>query len=161
LQEPLTFYRLHDQNLFQFRVGDPVRMRRKLGVLACLASDLPMELAKIGITASAISIVMEPIRTSVSRMTLMLDGGLPWETYRVERADFYLSYQSVSLGYRLYKELSLLLALLLPPRLYYKLRTSYAERDLRRFRSWLGEPKPRAEVSEVVLSPGTSPGADR
>ena len=161
LPEPLTFYRLHDENLFQFRVGDPVRMRRKLRVLACLASDLPIQLAKIGITASAISIVVEPIRISVSRMMLMLDGGMPWQTYRVERAGFALSYQSVSLGYRIYKELSLLLALLLPPRLYYKFRTSYAERDLRRFRSWLGEPKPRAQVSEVLLSPGTSPGADK
>ncbi len=161
LPEPLTYYRLHDDNLFQFRVGDPIRMRRKLEVLACLASDLPIQLAKIGITASAISIVVEPIRISVSRMMLMLDGGMPWQTYRVERAGFALSYQSVSLGYRIYKELSLLLALLLPPRFYYKFRTSYAERDLRRFRSWLGEPKPRAQVSEVLLSPGTSPGADK
>ena len=117
LPEPLTYYRLHEDNLFQFRVGDPIRMRRKLEVLACLASNLPVQLARIGIAASAISIVVEPIRTSVSRIRLMLDGGMPWETYRVERDSFEMSYKSVSLGYRIYKELSLLLALFLPPRL--------------------------------------------
>ncbi len=160
LPEPLTYYRLHDDNLFQFRVGDPVRMRRKLEVLACLASNLPAQLRRIGITTSAISIVVGPIRTSVSRMRLMLDGGMPWETYRVERDSLEMSYKSVSLGYRIYKEISLLLALFLPPRLYYKFRTSYAERDLRRFRSWLGEPVPRAQVSEVLLNSGSPTGAD-
>jgi glycosyltransferase involved in cell wall biosynthesis len=161
LPEPLTYYRLHDDNLFQFRVGDPIRMRRKMDVLACLASELPAQLARIGITASAISIVVEPIRTSVSRMRLMLDGGMPWETYRVERDGFEMSYESVSLGYRIYKELSLLLALFLPPRLYYKFRASYAKRDLRRFRSWLGEPVPRAQVTEVLVNSGVSTGADK
>jgi glycosyltransferase involved in cell wall biosynthesis len=161
LPEPLTYYRLHDDNLFQFRVGDPIRMRRKMDVLACLASELPAQLARIGITRSAISIVVEPIRTSVSRMRLMLDGGMPWETYRVERDGFEMSYKSVTLGYRIYKELSLLLALFLPPRLYYSFRASYAERDFRRFRSWLGEPVPRAQVTEVLLNSGVSTGADK
>ena len=161
LPEPLTYYRLHDDNLFQFRVGDPIRLRRKMDVLACLASDLPAQLERIGVTTSAISIVVEPIRTSVSRMRLMLDGGMPWETYRVERDGFEMSYKSVSLGYRIYKELSLLLALFLPPRLYYKFRTSYAERDLRRFRAWLGEPVPRAQVTEALLNSGAPTGADK
>ena len=161
LPEPLTYYRLHDDNLFQFRVGDPIRIRRKMEVLACLASNLPVQLGRIGITTSAISIVVEPIRASASRMRLMLDGGMPWETYRVERDCFRMSYKSVSLGYRIYKELSLLLALLLPPRLYYKFRTSYAERNLRRFRSWLGEPVPRAQVTEVLLNSGATTGADK
>jgi glycosyltransferase involved in cell wall biosynthesis len=161
LPEPLTYYRLHDDNLFQFRVGDPIRLRRKMDVLACLASDLPAQLERIGITTSAISIVVEPIRTSVSRMRLMLDGGMPWETYRVERDGFEMSYKSVSLGYRIYKEISLLLALFLPPRLYYKFRTSYAERDLRRFRAWLGEPVPKAQVTEALLSSGAPTGADK
>jgi len=161
LPEPLTYYRLHEDNLFQFRVGDPIRMRRKLEVLACLASKLPVQLARIGIAASAISIVVEPIRTSVSRIRLMLDGGMPWETYRVEQDSFEMSYKSVSLGHRIYKELSLLLALFLPPRLYYKFRTSYAARDLRRFRSWLGDPVPRAQVTEILLNSGASKGGDK
>jgi hypothetical protein len=115
----------------------------------------------MGISKSAISIIVEPIRNSVSRMTLMLDGGTPWETYCVERAGFDLSYQSVTLGYRIYKEVSLLLALVLPPRLYYKFRTSYAERDLQRFRSWLGDPNPRARVHKLLLDSRVSTGAGK
>src|ERR1700723_63721 len=55
LPEPLTYYRLHEENLFQFRVNDPVRMRRKLEVLACLASTLPTQLARVGVVPSAVS----------------------------------------------------------------------------------------------------------
>ena len=161
LSEPLAYYRLHDENLFQFRVGDPIRMRRKMQVLKCLASDLPTQLSRLGISAEVIRIVVEPIRTSAHRIRLMLDGGMPWEAYCVERSDFALSYQSATVGYRIYKEISLLLALLLPPRLYYTLRTSYAERDLRRYRSWLGEPKARAQVQEVVLNSTTPTGAEK
>jgi len=161
LSEPLAYYRLHEENLFQFRVGDPIRMRRKMEVLTCLSSNLPTQLRKLGISTEAISIIVEPILTSVCRIKLMLDGGMPWDTYSVERAGFALSYQRVTVGYRIYKELSLLLALLLPPRIYYKLRTSYAERNLRRFRSWLGEPKPRAQVHEVPLHPTASSGSDK
>jgi hypothetical protein len=152
LSDALTYYRLHDENLFQFNVSDPVRMRRKLEVLACLVSSLPTPLTELGIPASAISLIVDPIRTSVSRLRLMLDGGMPWETYSVERAGFKTSYQHVTLGYRFYKELSLMLALLLPPRLYYRFRTFYADRDLRRFRSWLGDPKPTAQVHETPLA---------
>jgi glycosyltransferase involved in cell wall biosynthesis len=161
LSEALTYYRLHDENLFQFTVSDPVRMRRKLEVLACLVSSLPAQLTGLGISASAISIIVDPIRTSVSRLKLMLDGGMPWETYFVERAGFQASYQNVTLGYRFYKELSLMLALLLPPRLYYRLRTFYADRDLQRFRSWLGEPKPIAQIHATPLNLGTSTDAKR
>jgi glycosyltransferase involved in cell wall biosynthesis len=148
----LTFYRLHDENLYQFRQGDPVRARRKIAVLDCLVNELPPRLRDAGVTPSAVSIIVEPIGISSSRMRLAIDGGMPWETYRVEQADFQLSYQHVTAGYRVYKQLSLLLALVLPPRLYYELRRFYAAGDLRRFRSWLGEPKPKADVHEVQLS---------
>jgi len=152
LAEPLTFYRLHGENLFQFEAGDPVRVRRKLNVLESLANDLPVRLSRAGISPSAISIIVEPIRIASSRMKLALDGGTPWETYRVERAEFELAYSHVSSGYRFYKELSLLLALVLPPRTYYQLRRVYAAGDFRRYRSWLGEPKPKADVRETQLS---------
>jgi glycosyltransferase involved in cell wall biosynthesis len=152
LEEPLTFYRLHGENLFQFENGDPVRMRRKLKALESLASDLPVQLSLAGVAPSAISIIVEPIRIASSRMRLALDGGTPWETYRVERAEFQRAYTHVSAGYRFYKEISLLLALVLPPRTYYALRRTYAAGDFRRYRSWLGEPKPKADVRETQLS---------
>jgi glycosyltransferase involved in cell wall biosynthesis len=151
LPDALTFYRLHGGNLFQFDSGDPVRIRRKLNVLESLASALPAQLVSAGIARSAVAIIVEPIRTAAARMRLSLDGGKPWETYRVEREDFQHSYHHVTAGYRVYKQLSLLLALVLPPRVYYNLRRIYAEGDMRRYRSWLGDPKPKADVRKAEL----------
>ncbi len=103
LADLLTFYRLHGNNLFQFETGDPVRVRRKLKVLESLASDLPIQLSRAGVAPSAVSIIVDPIRIANSRMKLALDGGMPWETYRVERAEFQLSYRHVTAGYRVYQ----------------------------------------------------------
>jgi glycosyltransferase involved in cell wall biosynthesis len=157
LADALTFYRLHGDNLFQFHSSDPVRIRRKLTVLDSLASDLLVQLEQAGVAPSAVAIIVDPIRVASSRMRLSLDGGMPWDTYRVERADFRFSYQHVTAAYRVYKQLSLLLTLVLPPRLYYALREFYAAGNLRRFRSWLGEPKPKADVREARMSPGVLP----
>jgi glycosyltransferase involved in cell wall biosynthesis len=157
LPELLTYYRIHGENLFQFRAGDPVRTRRKLAVLKSLASDLPLQLTRAGVAATAVSIIVDPIRVTCSRMRLALDGGMPWETYGLELAEFQLSYQHVTVAYRIYKRLSLLLALMLPPRLYYRLRRVYAAGDFRRYRSWLGEPKPKADVLEVEIIRGALP----
>ncbi|HTQ61002.1 MAG TPA: glycosyltransferase family A protein [Candidatus Solibacter sp.] len=151
LADGLTFYRLHGENLFQFSTGDPVRVQRKLRVLETLVSDLPLPLACAGIAPSAIQIIVEPLRIACSRIKLALDGGMPWETYRVEQAEFHLAYQHITAGYRLYKQLSLLLALILPPRLYYRVRAMYAASNVRHLRSWLGEPRPKAEVRETHL----------
>lgn len=157
LAEPLTFYRLHDHNLFQFAANDLCRLRRKMSVLACLAEELPIRLRTANVTPEAVSIIVEPIQVAARRMRLALDGGMPWETYRVERADFRLSYHRTAWGYRVFKALSLLSTLLLPPRLYYRVRSWYAAHNLRRFRSWLGEPTPAAAVREEPLGPTVPP----
>jgi glycosyltransferase involved in cell wall biosynthesis len=161
LADLLTFYRLHGNNLFQFETGDPVRVRRKLKVLESLASDLPVQLSRAGVAPSAVSIIVDPIRIANSRMKLALDGGMPWETYRVEQAEFQLSYRHVTAGYRVYKQLSLLLALVLPPRVYYELQRIYAAGDLRRFRSWLGEPRPKADIREARVGPEALPNGGK
>lgn len=148
LAEPLTFYRLHGANLYQFRQGDSIRTRRKLAVSECLAKQLPPRLRAAGISESAIDVVVEPIVVLAARMKLELDGGSRIAAYRAERADYRLSYQHSALGYRAYKEASLLLTLLLTPRAYYKVRSWYATSKIRRMRSWLGEPTPRAHIKQ-------------
>lgn len=148
LHEPLTFYRLHDGNLYQFRSANPERLRQKQRVLASLADLLELRLEKLGISRPAISIVVDPIRVSAVRMKLYLDGGSRREAYRAEKAELRYSYEHLTPGYVAWKQLSLALALLLPPRQYYKLREVYADRGLRRLRSWLGEPQPRARINE-------------
>jgi glycosyltransferase involved in cell wall biosynthesis len=157
LSEPLTFYRLHDQNLFQFQSNDVARLSRKASSLECLAKELRLKLAALGVSGEATALIVEPIEVSVARMRLRLRGGKPWETLRTERADFRLTYREATFGYRAFKNLSLLLTLLLPPRLYYKLRDLYSEHDLRRFRSWLGEPPCDAIARHAFLEPVRSP----
>ncbi|MGH9830484.1 MAG: hypothetical protein ACREDR_45335, partial [Blastocatellia bacterium] len=111
-----------------------------------------------GVSPEILAIVMEQIQIDVKRLGLLLDGGMPWETYSVEQADMRRSYRSTTLGYRIYKQLSLLLALALPPRRYYQLREWYAANDLRRVRGILGEPEPIAPIVEeqVVRTSATN-----
>jgi glycosyltransferase involved in cell wall biosynthesis len=154
LTEPLTFYRLHDQNLFQFRGNDTARLRRKTQALDSLAGELAVRLASLGISSEAISIVVEPIRVGVARANLLLDGGWPWETYRVERADLRHSYGQLGMGYRGFKELALATTLLMSPRAYYRLRNWYAAKGLRRWRKFLGEPTPKALIVERRVEAG-------
>ncbi|HEY4742768.1 MAG TPA: glycosyltransferase family A protein [Candidatus Acidoferrales bacterium] len=154
----LTHYRLHDQNQYQFSADDPTRMRRKLNSLTCLAQELIMQLSAGEIPRESILIIVDPILVTVGRMKLALDGGMPWQTYFVEQDDFRLNHSSAPFGYRVYKQLSLLLTLILPPRTFYKLRNIYSEKNLRRYRGWTGEPSPAAAIREKALSRGTAAG---
>jgi glycosyltransferase involved in cell wall biosynthesis len=151
LTEPLTYYRLHDQNQYQFRAGDQSRMRRKMNALAALEQQLPAPLAAAGVPLSAVNIIVEPIHIAAGQMKLILDGGMPWETYRLERALFRLAYRKTTAGYRVWKEFSLAVALFLPPRWFYRLRDWYAERNLRRFRGAIAEPVPAAPIRDVPI----------
>jgi hypothetical protein len=63
-----------------------------------------------------------------------------------------LSYRVLPAAYRAYKEVSLLLALAVPPRRYYQLREWYAAHGLRRLRRAFGEPQPRGQFIERSLA---------
>ena len=54
-------------------------------------------------------------------------------------------------AYRIYKQMSLLLALALPPQRFYQVREWYAASNFRRMRGILGEPKPSAPVIESAV----------
>ena len=148
----LTHYRLHDQNQYQFSADDPERMRRKLNSLSCLAQELATQLAAAGIPEESIQIIVDPILVTVGRMKLTLDGGMPWETYLVEQEVFRLYHSSAPFGYRVYKQLSFLFALIMPPRTFYRLRNLYTEKNLGRYRGWVGEPAPATAIQEKPLS---------
>jgi glycosyltransferase involved in cell wall biosynthesis len=148
LAEPLTNYRLHDQNLYQFREQDKVRMQNKMEALRSLANELSARLQNLGISGEAISVIADPIRSSVARTELILNGGWPWQTYRVERAELRHSYAGFGFAYRIFKELSLAATLLVPPRTYYRLRSWYGASTLRKWRGALGEPEVRAKITE-------------
>jgi len=148
LDLPLLFYRFHAANNFMQRSPDKSLVRRRRDVMQGLLDHLPARLKTLGLPEEIVAIVMEQIQIEVKRLRLFLDGGTSWETYSVEQAEMRRSYRSTTLGYRIYKQLSLLLALALPPRRFYQLREWYAANNLRRLRGILGEPELKAPVVE-------------
>ncbi len=151
LNLPLFFYRFHASNFYMQRTPDKKYLQRRLEVMQGLADELPAPLESLGITPEIIAMALEQIRIDVKRLRLMTEGGNPWETYALEKQELRRSYRSSPLGYRLYKQLSLLLALALPPQRFYQVREWYAASNFRRMRGILGEPKPSAPVIESVV----------
>ena len=148
LNEPLCNYGIHAGNLFQFGKFEPVKARRKMTVLDALMRELPPKLKSFGATDEVVTTLFQGTRVEVGRIRLSLDGGSPLEVFSVERAAFKASYQKVTWRYRLFRAFVLLQTLLLPPRVFYKLRRWYTEKGLSRFRSWTGEPTPAVQLIE-------------
>ena len=148
LDQPLTCYRLHSANLYQFATLDPARMTRKYRSLACLVRELPARLAAAGAPQDVIEAFMAPVRVETERLRLTLAGGAPWETFRVERAANRLAYRDASPGYRFFHALVLTAGLVLPPRTFYRARQWYADRGLVRLRRAMGEPTPAESLVE-------------
>lgn len=148
LNEPLFYYRFHPGNLFQFAANEPAKVRRKRTVLAALLRLLPPRLHELGIAPEIIETVVEPIWVDAERIRLSLDGGKPWNTFRVERASYRYNYRDSTLGYRGFQALVLGLTLVLPPKQFYRLRQWYSAKNLHKLRSIVGEPTRAAPIVE-------------
>ena len=157
LAEPLTYYRLHATNHYQTRRPDERRLRRMLQSIDALSSELPSRLADSGVSRAAIGALVDPLSNAAKRLKLRLDGGSPWDTFTVERAERRLWYSTAPLGYRIYAFASLAAALLLPPRYYYRLRDRYASSRLRAARGILGEP---VTASRIESMPAAAPARE-
>jgi hypothetical protein len=147
LRQPLTYYRLHANNLFQFDARDAAKTRRKQRVLEGLVRTLPQTLRELGVPAEVIAAVIEPVWVDAERLRLSLDGGMPWETFQVERTAFRLACRRPSPGYRLLKSAFLALGLVLPPRQFFRLRQWYAAKGLRKVREVFGRGEPTVNVA--------------
>ncbi|MHB8503242.1 MAG: glycosyltransferase [Candidatus Acidiferrales bacterium] len=148
LDKPLFYYRFHEGNLFQYSGKDDKKTRRKQRVLEVLQHCLPPRLHALGVRDDIIAAVMEPIWVDAGRMRLGLDGGMPWETYRIEKAAYHYSYTDRPIGYRLFKGLVLGATLVLPPRSFYKIQQWYGSNELHRFRDLIGKPTGAAPIIE-------------
>jgi GT2 family glycosyltransferase len=126
LNQPLFYYRLHGENLYQFQRVEESHLRRKLAVTNSLMDFLPAALRRAGIPEEAIAAVIEPLWADREVFRLSLDGGWPWETFRAERALAQLHFPGSANGSPLLKPAALLLALLLPARTFYRLKRWYA-----------------------------------
>jgi len=143
IPEALTFYRLHTGNSYQFQDGDVRKIRIKSMVLNELSGALRRELPCNQLEDSVVTAVVKPIEVEATRLKLMCGGGMSWDAFKVERASIRLAYKHMPWKYRLFKGFVLALALILPPRLFYKLQQYYGKMNLRRFRRFTGEPVSR------------------
>lgn len=148
LDEPLFYYRLDSGNLFQYSKQDEARARRKGAVLSALVRRLPPKLRELGVSEDVIAAVIEPTWVDAERLRLSLDGGKPWQTCRVEHTAYRHSYSAATLGYRAFKALVLALTLITPPRLFYRMRQWYADKNLAKLRGVIGEPTMAGPVLE-------------
>jgi len=146
LQQPLTFYRLHADNLYYFRNADEMKMRRKMSVLMTLAKALTEALCPECTSCETAEAVVAPINLEAHRLKLQLENGWPWETFRVERETSRLAYSRMTRKYQVFRSMSLVLTLLLPSRVYYRLQKVYSAMNLKRLRRFTGEPVPMAKI---------------
>lgn len=148
LDRPLTNYRHHEGNLYQYSKSDLEKARRKCSALLCLFHELRKRLQALGVSPEVVDAIVRPRHVEAQRLRLAVNGGMPWESFRLEREARHVAYGEISLGYTFFHAVVLLLALLLPPKTFYRIRNWYAERGLSRFRKWTGEPMPAVQIIE-------------
>jgi hypothetical protein len=119
LPEALTYYRQHGANLYNAGGGNLQGLRRKQAVMAALAEALRRELPLRGVPDDAVACVVEIVQADADRLRLMLYGGSPWETVRVEKTIHEVMHGDAPRSYRLFRWATLALAGALPPRWFY------------------------------------------
>jgi glycosyltransferase involved in cell wall biosynthesis len=139
LERALTNYRYHSGNLYQYGKFNLEKARRKSNVLQCLMRELPAQLEAHGISTPIVDAMLGPRRIETDRLRLTLEGGKPWETFRIERAANRIAYGDASFGYRLFHSMVLAMTIVLPPKWFYRLRNWYADHNLHRFRELFGK----------------------
>jgi hypothetical protein len=123
LKDALTHYRIHGGNLFVVARRESDGLRRKQRVLAALFSVLRRDLRAHEAPAEVIDCVLEIVRAEAAQLRLMLDGGAPWETYRTERTIYRIQHADAAWSQRIFRQVTTILALLLPPRWFYAARS--------------------------------------
>ena len=130
LRNSLTFYRLHDANLFQFSDGNVESIRRKGRVLAALAEELREELRRRAVDREIADIIVGWVQTEANQELLIADGGMPWKTVRTELNTYRVTHQTASMAHWIFKCATLLPACVLPPKIYYSWKRQFAANRL-------------------------------
>jgi len=124
LREPLTFYRLHGQNLYQISDGNLSSLRRKHAVLLALADALCRRFFEEHVSPEICQVIVDAVQTEADIVRLSLGDGSPLDTFRTELRSYDLSHEHASPFRRLLKYVSLFPALFLSPRRYNALKQS-------------------------------------
>jgi glycosyltransferase involved in cell wall biosynthesis len=132
LREPYTFYRLHDRNLFQLANGREEGVRRKQQVLARLAQALEEKFRELRTRDNVSKAILECVQVEADILRLMVEGGFPWETVRVELKIMRVLHSDASFAQHLFSCARLLPALVLPSASYYRWRHRASRLELYR-----------------------------
>jgi glycosyltransferase involved in cell wall biosynthesis len=119
LPDALTHYRVHSGNLFLRAGASEAGERRKARVIAELADALRVSLPGTGAPQAAVDELLEIVDAEAAQLRLKLDGGWPWETFETERTIYRVQHADASARSKLFRMLSMLPALALPPRWFY------------------------------------------
>jgi GT2 family glycosyltransferase len=155
LPEPLAHYRLHDSNAFLFSKSDPQRARKKQRVLAALAQGLKSRLDSLGLDGRVRHALVNVVQAEADQLRLRLDGGWPWETVLAEWLVYRAWHEDASRSHQVFKALTLLPALALPPRVYFDVREKIIHNRayLRARKRWLPMRGLRHVSTEVRVDP--------
>jgi len=129
LPDALTHYRVHAGNHFLGAGASEAGERRKALVIAELAHALRVSLPGTGAPQAAVEQILEIVEAEAAQLRLKLDGGWPWETFQAERTIYRVQHHDASARSKVLRTLSMVPALALPPRWFY------------RGRQWLGGQK--------------------
>jgi glycosyltransferase involved in cell wall biosynthesis len=129
LPEALFYYRLHAGNLYSQHGFNPESVRRKHRSIAALARSLAERLPQTGISEAAANLIVNAIQVEADQLRLSVDGGAPWETTKTEMAMYRLLYDNPPWGHRIFKFVTLLPTLAIPPRVYYGVKRRLAASD--------------------------------
>jgi len=122
LAEPLTFYRLHNNNLFQITGGNTQATRKKQQVLSFLAQLLDKKFKEEGIPLKLAKPILECVEVEADVLRLRLDGGFPWETVSTELKIMRVFHSDASLWQHLFTYARLVPAAVMPASTYYRWR---------------------------------------
>ena len=158
LPEALTFYRVHADNGFFVLNADPQRLRRMQKSLATLVNTLSRRLTQLGIEPEVRRALLEFTEACAAQVRLSLDGGWPWETVDAEWKAYRVTHPNAPAAHRAFKSLTLLGALFVSPRRFYRTQKALAQSGFyRRLRErWLPFPEMEHIESDRTASPGSS-----
>jgi hypothetical protein len=122
LPDAVTYYRFHDANEFQMSFSSPARLRKKQIVLDNLAQLLACEMDRHQLDPRCTRMIAEIVQAEADQIRLMLGDGTPVETFRTEWKIYKVSSPSAGILHKIFKVLSLLPALAIPPKKFYDLR---------------------------------------
>ena len=122
LREALTHYHIHGGNLYLAPGKGSNGLRRKQKVMEALASSFRTILPEKGVPADVSECIVEIVQAEADQLRLMTDGGSPWETFRTENKLYEVLHGDARRSHRLFRAITMLPALVLPPRRYYAAR---------------------------------------